>query len=131
MRGMWTVGVMVNVPILHWGEGLYKVKAAKVQSRIAEYSLADAREKIELQTTQCAQKVLEAANREETAERSMAEAEENLRFATLGMNEGTIPISNVLMAQTAWLSAQSAVVTARIDRRLAEVNLKRATGTLR
>lgn len=130
MKGMWNVGVMVKVPILNWGEGYYKVKTAKLKARMSDYTLDEAREKIELQTTQCAQRVIEAANREETAQRSMAEAEENLRYANLGLNEGVIPISNVLMAQTAWLSAQSAVQTARIDRRLAEVNLKRAVGVL-
>lgn len=130
MKGMWTVGLMVNIPLVNWGEGYYKVKSAKIQARIAENTLEETREKIELQATQCAQRVIEAANREETAQRSMAEAEENLRFANLGMQEGVIPISNVIMAQTAWLSAKSTVITARIDRKLAEVNLKRATGSL-
>lgn len=129
-KGMWAVGLMVNVPLVNWGEGYYKVKAAKMEARIAETSLAEVREKIELQATQCAQKVLEATSREETALRSMSEAEENLRFANLGMQEGVIPISNVLMAQTAWLSAKSTVITARIDRCLAEVNLRRAMGTI-
>lgn len=130
-KGMWSVGLMVNVPLINWGESVYKVRAAKTEARIAEFTYDEVREKIELQTTQCSQKVLEAANREETAQRSMAEAEENLRFANLGMNEGVIPISNVLMAQTAWLSAKSTVITARIDRCLAEINLKRAMGTIR
>jgi len=130
MKGMWTVGVLVNVPLVSWGEGYYKTKSAKLQARISELTLDEAREKIELQTTQCAQRVIEATNREETARRSLAEAEENLRYANLGMAEGVIPISNVIMAQTAWLSAKSTVISARIDRRLAEVNLKRAMGTL-
>lgn len=130
MRGMWSVGVMVNIPLIDWGEGYYKVKSAKLQARIAENTLDETREKITLQATQCAQKVTEATNREETAQRSLAEAEENLRFANLGMQEGVIPISNVLMAQTAWLSAKSIVISARIDRRLAEVNLRRATGVM-
>lgn len=129
-KGMWTVGLMVNIPLVNWGEGYYKVKSAKLQARISENTLEEAREKIELQATQCAQKVIEATNREETARRSMAEAEENLRYANLGMAEGVIPISNVIMAQTAWLSAKSTVISARIDRRLAEVSLKRAMGTL-
>lgn len=131
LKGMWTVGLMVNIPLVNWGESYYKVKAAKTEARIASTTLDEVREKIELQTTQCVQKVIEAANREETAQRSLAEAEENLRCATLGMQEGVIPISNVIMAQTAWLSAKSTVVDARIDRRLADVNLKRAAGTLK
>lgn len=106
------------------------MRAAKTEARIAATTLDEAREKIELQVTQCAQKVLEATSREETARRSLTEAEENLNYATLGMQEGVIPISNVLAAQTAWLSARSAVITARIDRCLAEVSLKRACGTI-
>lgn len=129
-KGMWSVGLMVNVPLVTWGESCYKVRAAKTEARIAETNLAEVREKIELQATQCAQKLTEATQREETAQHSLSEAEENLRFATLGMNEGVIPISNVLMAQTAWLSAKSTFITARIDRCLAELNLKRAMGTI-
>ena len=129
-KGMWSVGVMVNVPLINWGEGCYKVRAAKTEARISELTLEDVREKIELQTTQCSQKLLEATNREETAQRSMAEAEENLRFANLGLSEGVIPVSNVLAAQTAWHSARSTVIAARIDRCLAELNLKRAMGVI-
>lgn len=129
-KGMWSVGVMVNVPLINWGEGCYKVRAAKTEARISELTLEDVREKIELQTTQCSQRLLEATNREETAQRSMAEAEENLRFANLGLSEGVIPVSNVLAAQTAWLSARSTVIAARIDRCLAELNLKRAMGVI-
>ena len=129
-KGMWSVGLMVNIPLIDWGEGYYKVKAARKEARIAETTYEEAREKIELQVTQCAQRVLEASSREEVAQRSMDEAEENLRFATLGMQEGVIPISNVIAAQTAWLSAKSTVISARIDRCLAEVNMKRATGNL-
>lgn len=129
-KGIWSVGVMVNVPLINWGEGCYKVRAAKTEARISELTLEDVREKIELQTTQCSQKLLEATNREETAQRSMAEAEENLRFANLGLSEGVIPVSNVLAAQTAWLSARSTVIAARIDRCLAELNLKRAMGVI-
>ncbi len=55
-KGMWNVGVMVQLPIWHWGEGMYKVKAAKAESRIAQYQLEDAKEKIELQVNQAALK---------------------------------------------------------------------------
>jgi len=129
--GMWNVGLLVKVPLVNWGEGAYKVKSAKLKAKMSEFTLDETREKIELQTTQCSQRVIEATNREETAQRSLAEAEENLRYANLGMNEGVIPISNVIMAQTAWLSAKSTVLSARIDRRLAEVNLKRAMGSVK
>ena len=58
-------------------------------------------------------------------------ADENLRYATLGFEEGVIPASNVLEAHTAWLSAQSEKIDAQIDVKLTEIYLKKATGSLR
>ena len=129
-KGMWTVGVTLSVPIWHWGEGIYKVKAAKAEARIAQYRLDDAKEKIELQVSQSAFKVNEAAKKLVMAEKNLEKANENLRYATLGFEEGVIPASNVLEAHTAWLSAQSEKIDAQIDVRLTEIYLKKATGTL-
>lgn len=44
-KGMWNVGVMVSIPVWHWGEGIYKVKAAKSEVRISRYQLDDAKER--------------------------------------------------------------------------------------
>ena len=129
-KGMWNVGVMVSVPIWHWGEGIYKVKAAKSEARIAQYQLDDAKEKIELQVNQSAFQVNEAAKKLTMAEKNLEKANENLRYATLGFEEGVIPASNVLEAHTAWLSAQSEKIDAQIDVKLTEIYLRKATGEL-
>ncbi|WP_195531616.1 TolC family protein [Bacteroides finegoldii] len=129
-KGMWNVGVMVQLPIWHWGEGIYKTKAAKAEARIAQYQLQDAREKIELQVNQAAFKVNEAGKKLVMASKNMEKAEENLRYATLGFREGVITTSNVLEAQTAWLSAQSEKIDAQIDVKLTEIYLKKSLGTL-
>ena len=129
-KGMWNVGVMVSVPIWHWGEGIYKVKAAKSEARIAQYQLDDAKEKIELQVNQSAFQVNEAAKKLTMAEKNLEKANENLRYATLGFEEGVIPASNVLEAHTAWLSAQSEKIDAQIDVKLTEIYLRKATGKL-
>lgn len=129
-KGMWNVGVMVQLPIWHWGEGTYKVKAAKAEARIAQYQLEDAREKIELQVSQSAFKVKEADKKLVMATKNMEKAAENLRYATLGFKEGVIATSNVLEAQTAWLSAQSEKIDAQIDVKLTEIYLKKSLGKL-
>lgn len=129
-KGMWNVGVVVSVPIWHWGQGIYKVKAAKSEARIAQYQLDDAKEKIELQVNQSAFKVREAAKKLAMAEKNLEKANENLRYANLGFEEGVIPASNVLEAHTAWLSAQSEKIDAQIDVKLTEIYLKKATGVL-
>ena len=129
-KGMWNVGVMVSIPVWHWGEGIYKVKAAKSEARISRYQLDDAKEKIELQVSQSVFKVNEAAKKLIMAEKNLEKADENLRYATLGFEEGVIPASNVLEAHTAWLSAQSEKIDAQIDVKLTEIYLKKATGSL-
>ena len=127
---MWNIGVIVNIPIFHWGEGIYKVKSAKAQANAARYQLDEAKEKIELQVNQCAYKVNEAAHKLSMALKNMEKADENLRYANLGFREGVIPTSNLLEAQTAWLSAQSEKIDAQIDVKLTEVYLKKAVGRL-
>ena len=130
-RGMWAAGIIVNIPVFHWGEGIYKVKAAKAEANIARYKLDDAREKIELQVTQSSYKVNEASKKLVMAEKNMEKAEENLRYANVGFKEGVIPTSNVLEAQTAWLSAQSGKIDAQIDVKLCELYLNKSMGTLK
>lgn len=130
-KGMWNVGVMVQLPIWHWGEGIYKVKAAKAEARIAQYQLEDAKEKIELQVNQSAFKVNEAAKKLAMAKKNLEKADENLRYATLGFEEGVIAPSNVLEAHTAWLSAQSEKIDAQIDVKLTEIYLQKSLGTLK
>lgn len=130
-RGMWGVGVVVKIPVFHWGEGIYKVKAAKAEANIARYRLDDVKEKVELQVTQSAYKVNEATKKLIMAEKNMEKAEENLRYATLGFKEGVIPTSNVLEAQTAWLSAQSGKIEAQIDMKMSEIYLNKSMGTLK
>ena len=130
-KGMWNVGVMVQIPIWHWGEGIYKTRAAKSEVRIAQYQLQDAREKIELQVNQAAFKVNEAGKKLVMSTKNMEKAEENLRYATLGFKEGVIATSNVLEAQTAWLSAHSEKIDAQIDVKLTEIYLKKSLGTLK
>ena len=64
------------------------------------------------------------------AEKNLEKANENLRYATLGFEEGVIAASNVLEAHTAWLSAQSEKIDAQIDMKLADIYLKKAEGRL-
>lgn len=129
-KGMWTVGVGVKIPIVTCGERSYKMKAARLEAQKAEVQLDEAKEKIELQINQSAQKLEESRRRLATAQKSLNSADENLRFANVGMREGVIPVSNVLEAQTAWLKARSTMIEAQIDVRLAKLNLEKAKGTL-
>ena len=129
-RGMWNVGIILSMPVFHWNEGIYKVKAAKSEVNIARLQQTEAQEKIELQVNQSLFKNTEAQKRLALSEKNMEKAEENLRYADKGFKEGVIPVTNVMEAQTAWLSAQSDRIDAQIDLKLAQTYLQKAMGTL-
>lgn len=128
--GMFNVGVMVKVPLSGWWEGTYKRNAARAETRIKALEWQDAREKIELQVNQSVYKVNEAGKKLAAASRNMENAEENLRRANLGFEEGVIPALNLMEAQTAWVSARSELIDARIDVKLTAVYLDKALGRL-
>ena len=128
--GMFNVGVMVRVPLSAWWEGTYKRNAARAETRIKELEWMDAREKIELQVNQSVYQVNEAGKRLIASSRNMENAEENLRRANLGFEEGVIPALNLMEAQTAWLSARSELIDAQIEVKLTRVYLDKALGRL-
>ena len=128
--GIWNVGVLVRVPIWNWGDVAYKVRASKGATALATLQKEEAREKIELQVSQCTFQVNEANKKLEMAKASTERADENLRTANLGFREGVISSTTVMEAQTAWLQAQSQMIDAEIDVKLSQVNLQKALGTL-
>ena len=128
--GMFNIGVMVKVPISGWWEGTYKRHAARAETVIQQLQWEDAREKIELQVNQSVYKVNEANKKLIASTRNMESAEENLRHANLGFEEGVIPALNLMEAQTAWVAARSSLIDSQIEVKLTEVYLKKALGTL-
>ena len=129
-RGFWNVGVSLRVPIWNWGDVMYKVRASKGATSIANLELQEAREKIELQVNQNTFRVNEANKKLTMAQSSIARADENLRTANLGFQEGVISPTTVMEAQTAWLQAQSQKIDAEIDVRLSQVDLQKSLGIL-
>ncbi len=128
--GFWNVGVLVRVPIWNWGDVAYKVRASKGATAIANLEMADAKEKIELQVTQNTFRVDEANKKLRMARTNIERADENLRMANLGFQEGVITPTTVMEAQTAWLQAQSQKIDAEIDVKLCQIDLQKSLGTL-
>ena len=129
--GYWHVGLLVRVPIWNWGDVAYKVRASKGATAIASLEFQEACEKIELQVNQVSYKVDEANKRLTLAQSSVRRADENLRMANVGFQEGVITPTTVMEAQTAWLQAQSQKIDAEIEVRLSQVELQKSLGLLR
>ena len=127
---MYNVGVLVRVPLSAWWEGTYKRNAARAETVIKKLETQEAREKVELQVNQSVYKVNEAGKQLTASTRNMERAEENLRYANVGFEEGVIPALNLMEAQTAWVSARSQLIDAQIEVKLTEVYLSKALGRL-
>ncbi|WP_329905174.1 TolC family protein [Porphyromonas pogonae] len=123
--GQFQVGLMMQIPITDILTGRFKVKQAQAERVIKRLELADAREKIELQIRQALFSNTEAHKQLQVAQKGLETAEENLRYAKVGYDEGVIPLLNYTMAQTAWLSAKDSFIEAQVGVKLSESNLKR------
>ena len=130
LGGMFTVGVVANVPLFHFGDKFHTLNAAKSQHKIATLQLEETKEKMQLQIKQCSYKVAESMKKKAATQHNIDNAEENLRYATEGFSAGVITSTDLLGAQTAWLSAKSENIDASIDAKLCNLYLAKSQGTL-
>lgn len=125
--GMWNVGVILRVP-LNFVSTSSKYNVAKANTRIKQYELEDAKEKIKLQINQSTYKLSEANKKLVAAQKNAEKADENLRYANAGFEEGVISASDAMAAHTAWISAHSELIDAQIDIKLCRLYLNKALG---
>ncbi|MDE7120206.1 MAG: TolC family protein [Muribaculaceae bacterium] len=128
--GAFSVGVLVKIPLWHWGGNYNKYRAAKTDAQIMRMNYDNAREMIDLQVNQASYKAQEARKTLDMTNTNMAKADENLRTAQVGFKEGVITADDVMAAQTAWLKANSELIDAAIEVRLCDVYLQKVLGTL-
>ena len=129
-HGFYNFGVIAKVPLFHFGEGYNKIRKAKSEAMIAQLKLEDTKELVMLQVSQYEKQIKEAESRLQMTTEKMSDAEENLRMATVGFNEGMIPSSTLDAAQTSWMQAHSEYIDAKIDVIMANTYLKKAIGKL-
>lgn len=128
--GFFTAGVMVSIPIFHGTENIQKTNKAKAEAVLTQYKLDDAKEMISLQVAQLRQSENEAMEKLVMAQSNLANAEENLRVATAGWNEGMVASNVLLQAQTAWLQAHSECIETQVELQMCSVNLAKAEGRI-
>ena len=125
--GMFTAGVVVNIPICHAGS-FYALKAAKHKRNVAQYQLQEAQEKITLQVNKLNYELGVANVKLEQSQSALGDAEENMRLAEESFAAGVISSSDLMAAQTAWLSAKSELIDAEIEVRMTYRHLQQALG---
>lgn len=129
--GRFSAGVMMNIPIFHGFEAAYKTRKAKTEAQLYRNKLEDAKEMVCLEVSKYANEQSEALESLLMAESNLESAEENLRTATIGFEEGMVDANTAMAAQTAWLKAHSEYIESGIALQMASVNLQRAQGNIK
>lgn len=129
-KGSFVVGIGVTVPIFHFGERVHTLNVAKHNLKIAQLTQQEAMEKMELQANMKQNSRNEAIKQNLIAKNNMEHAEENLRQAQLGFDEGVISTSDLMAAQTSWVSAKSEVIDANINLMLTDLYLNQSLGKI-
>lgn len=128
IAGMFRVGVLLQIPVFHWGTNYYRYKAARSATLIADIEIELAKERIALQVSEELHRYNAAVRTYRMTLDNMEQAEENLRNARLSFSEGVFTVAEVLAAQTAWLEAHSECIDARISVELSRNAYNRAVG---
>ncbi len=123
-----TGGVSVNIPIFHWGESRRKVSAARRNAAIARNTHDDLVQKMTLELMQSINAYTEAQKEVALMERTLSQAEENLRQSSKQYSAGMEQISDYLEAQAIWQKAMSDLVESRANQRLTYATYCRIKG---
>lgn len=129
-KGIFTGILNVSIPIFHFGERKQKVNAAKAKLIQAELEQQDLNEKMLLELSQAANNLDEAFLEKEIAERSLSQAEENMRVSRKQYDAGMESLSDHLEAQALWQEAYARTVEAAYDLYLSYIAYKKAEGSL-
>lgn len=123
-KGFFSAGVMVNIPIVH-ADDILRYKAAKHAANAVALKTEETRELLTLQTTQANQKLIEAQQKIALAQLTQNNAAEVLRMAQESFEAGMITASDLMRAQTAWLSAATDLVDAQVEAKTTETQLRK------
>ena len=120
----------VSIPLFHFGERTNKVRAAKAKLEQTRLEQENMNEQMLLELTQAANNLDEAQLESTIAERSLQQAEENMRVSRSQYDVGLETLSDHLEAQAMWQQAYETKVDTHFRLYLNYVAYLKATGTL-
>ena len=125
--------VMLNVslPIFHFGERYNKVRASKVKLQQARLEQTNINEKMLLELTQASNNLEEARLEAELSDRSLQQAEENMKVSKGHYNSGLESLSDHLEAQALWQKAYATKIDTYFQLYLTYIKYLKASGRLK
>lgn len=127
-RNFGMVFATVNVPISDWWGGSHAIKRKKIEQRKAEEKLADKAELLNIRMEKAWNDVTEAYQQLTIAQRSIEQAEENLRLNRNYYKAGTSRMADLLEAQLLYQQARDRQTDAFADYQNKQLEYRIATG---
>lgn len=121
-------GVTMSIPIFHWSEGRKKVSVAEREMEMSRNEFEDLAEKMQLELMQAIYTFEESELEVALTEKSVAQAEENMRMSRDQYDAGMETLGDYLEAQALWQKAQSDLVQAKSAKRFAYTKYLKAAG---
>lgn len=128
--GSFSVLLNVSIPLFHFGERSNKVRAAKAKLEQTRLQQQNMNEQMLLELTQAANNLDEAKLESELSDRSLRQAEENMRVSKSQYEVGLETLSDHLEAQALWQQAYETRVDTHFWLYLNYVAYLKATGSL-
>ncbi len=126
----WNVGVVMQIPIFHWGERRHILNAARHEKKVQEKKLENFKELVKLEVNKIYYEISEANEKVNICELSLEQAEENLKLAEDNFDVGNITTTELLEAQALWRKAYSNYIEAKSNLKLQQTNMQKAIGEL-
>ena len=120
----------VKIPLFHWGEGMKKVKKARLAVDNANLDLINTSRLLELEARQAAANLSDGWNLITSSEVALEQATENLRVMQNRYNENMAPLTDLLDAQNQWHQSRSNHIEALTQYQIYRTEWLRATGRL-
>ena len=125
-----TAMVGVKIPLFHWGEGIKKVKKARIEATNARLEMEKNTRLLDLEIRQAISNLSSGYAMIETAALALCQAEANLEAVRERFSVNKVTITDVLDAEARWQQSYSNHIEARAQYRIYVTEYRRATGTL-
>jgi outer membrane protein TolC len=121
----------VKIPLFHWGEGMKKINAAKIDKEISQIEMEKNQQLLQLEMEQARLNLQLAVERIGMNENALEQAEENLKVSRDNYEVGMETLSGYLMAQTQWHQSRSELIDSKTDFKIKQTAWLKVTGRLK
>lgn len=126
----WNIMLSLKVPLFHWGEGVKKVKHAKLDVENARLELQRNRDLLDLQVRQAITNLSTGRELVHSAEVAMSQAQASLDAVEQRYNVGLSSLTELLDAQAQWHTSRANLIESCTQFQIYLVDYRLATATI-